>query len=367
LQRFGSWGSAALHPRLYAFTRYAGLPINKGHTISTNNHPAIKHLLSTSVAEHFAGREFPVYLNDDAAKAARIDMDWNRVSFTLDAITEQFSEPSKIKVLELGANPYFLTEMIQERFGAEIHTNGCPIGLRDEQGNPIRSGKVSFTNSTAARTIENSLFNVEEDRFPYDDRSFDLVICEELIEHLLFSPTFMLNEIHRVLKKGGKLILSCPNVARIDVLRAVLANKNPVWGYVRVVGDSSRMGLDWPGAHGVYGRHNREATLSEVTDLARGCGFRIVESKCVTFLLPKVCVSLRRPLVFFQTLTYRLMKSVTFLPIKFLRLKKDFVFLVGEKDVDEYVEYYPAALYDVWQVQNDEMTSSDQELESLNA
>jgi SAM-dependent methyltransferase len=332
------------------------------------NNPGVQHLLSTSVDEYFGQKRFPVYGDDTGAKLGRIEMDWDRILLTLDAIAEQFAEPAKIKILELGANPYFLTEMIQHRFGSEIHTNGCPIGLLDDNDNQVRSGYVSFQNSSARRTVENKLFNVEEDRFPYDDGSFDLVICEELIEHLLFSPTFMLNEIHRVLKRGGKLIISCPNVARIDVLRKILANKNPVWGYVRVVGESSRQGSDWPGAHGVYGRHNRECTLDEVTDLARGCGFKIIESKCVTFLLPKVRVSLRQPLLLFQTLFYRLMKSATFLPIKFLQNKKDFVFLVGQKEDDEFIEYYPPHLYDVWQVQNDEMTTSAaQEFERLNA
>lgn len=333
--------------------------------MSVNNHSGIHHLLSTRVEEHFGDQSFPVYPDNNGAKLGRIEMDWDRILFTLDNIEKQFAEPAKIKILELGANPYFLTEMIQHRFGSEIYTNGCPIGLLDEKDNQVRSGYVSFKSSTARRTVDNKLFNVEEDRFPYDEGSFDLVICEELIEHLLFSPTFMLNEIHRVLKRGGKLIISCPNVARIDVLRKILANKNPAWGYVRVVGESSRQGSDWPGAHGVYGRHNRECTLNEVTDLARGCGFKIIKSDCVTFLLPKVRVKPFRPLLFFQTLIYRSMKSATFLPIRFLQMKKDFVFVVAEKDGDMPVEYYPSSLYNVWQVQNDETLKLDHELEQL--
>jgi len=330
--------------------------------MSGNNHFDIHHLLSTRVEEHLGDQSFPVYPDNNGAKLGRLEMDWDRILFTLDNIEKQFAEPAKIKILELGANPYFLTQMMQSRFGSEVHTNGCPLGLLDARENEVRSGYVLFQSQDedAARRVENKLFNVEEDRFPYADQSFDLVICQELIEHLLFSPTFMLNEIHRVLKKGGKLIITCPNVARIDVLRKVLANKNPIWGYVRV-GDSksSQRKQDWPGSHGVYGRHNREYTLSEVTDLARGCGFKIIKSDCVTFFLPKIRLNPLRPLLFVQTLVYRSMKSATFLPIKFLQMKKDFVFVIAEKVGDIPVEYYPSSLYDVWQVQNDETSKPE--------
>jgi SAM-dependent methyltransferase len=326
---------------------------------SNHNGFGVQNLLRTRVEEHFGDRSFPVYQSSEDAKLGRILMDWDRIVFTLGVIEKHFSDPANIKVLELGANPYFLTQMIQDRFGSEMHTNGCPLGLTEDD-EEIRSGIVSFESSAGGeqRPVENRLFNVEEDRYPYDDSSFDLVICQELIEHLLFSPTFMLNEIHRVLKKGGKLIMTCPNVARIDVLRKVLTNKNPIWGYVKVVDKSGRRNSDWPGSHGVYGRHNREYTLAEATDLARGCGFKILESECLTFHLPKVQASLGHPLLFLQTLIYRSMKSATFLPLKFLQLKKDFVFIAAEKDRDTPVEYYPPSLYDVWQVQHDETAVS---------
>src|SRR6185503_7430705 len=170
------------------------------------------------------------------------------------------------------------------------------------------------------------------------------------IEHLLFSPTFMLGEIHRVLKRGGKVILSCPNAVRVDVLRKVLANKNPVWGYVRNAEQSGLEEADWATRHGIYGRHNREYTLRELKDLVSGCGFKIINAECVTFQMPGVGMKFSKPLLFFRTLVYRLMKSATFLPIRFFQEKKDSVFLVAEKDRDEPVAYYPQSLYDEWQV-----------------
>jgi len=49
-----------------------------------------------------------------------------------------------------------------------------------------------------------------EDGLPYDDGFFDTVYMGELIEHLSDFKT-VLGEIHRILKKDGKLILDTPN------------------------------------------------------------------------------------------------------------------------------------------------------------
>ncbi len=47
-----------------------------------------------------------------------------------------------------------------------------------------------------------------------EDESFDLVICTEVLEHTL-QPFDAINEISRILKKGGKLLLSTPYNFRI--------------------------------------------------------------------------------------------------------------------------------------------------------
>jgi len=44
---------------------------------------------------------------------------------------------------------------------------------------------------------------------PFSDSCFDNVLCTEVLEHTS-NPILLLNEIHRVLKKGGKLILTAP-------------------------------------------------------------------------------------------------------------------------------------------------------------
>jgi SAM-dependent methyltransferase len=46
---------------------------------------------------------------------------------------------------------------------------------------------------------------------PFPDNSFDGVICNQVLEHV-FTPDKFLQEINRVLKEGGKIIISVPFV-----------------------------------------------------------------------------------------------------------------------------------------------------------
>ena len=68
--------------------------------------------------------------------------------------------------------------------------------------------------------------NVEIDTLPFDDNTFDVVLCCELIEHLRINPLRMLREARRVLKDNGTLILTTPNRARL-ISRIRLLKGNP--------------------------------------------------------------------------------------------------------------------------------------------
>lgn len=49
---------------------------------------------------------------------------------------------------------------------------------------------------------------------PYNNSSFDYVIFMEVIEHI-YNPNYVISEISRILKPGGRLILSTPNILNI--------------------------------------------------------------------------------------------------------------------------------------------------------
>ena len=49
------------------------------------------------------------------------------------------------------------------------------------------------------------------ERLPYADASFDVIVCLETLEHLP-SPRHALGEFARILRPGGRLVVSTPNV-----------------------------------------------------------------------------------------------------------------------------------------------------------
>ena len=114
---------------------------------------------------------------------------------------------------------------------------------------------------------EIDLFNAEKDRFPYPDACFATVLCCELIEHLFHDPMHLMSEINRVLKPGGHLVLTTPNLASLRAVSAILQGYHPGFfhSYIR------------PATNGeTDARHNREYTPLEIHQLLENSGFEIV-------------------------------------------------------------------------------------------
>ncbi len=54
--------------------------------------------------------------------------------------------------------------------------------------------------------------NLDEEKLPFPDASFDFVYCGEIIEHLT-DPDHLLDEVYRVLKHHGLFVVTTPNLA----------------------------------------------------------------------------------------------------------------------------------------------------------
>jgi len=160
--------------------------------------------------------------------------------------------------LELGANPYFTTMLLKKFTDLEINLANYfghdGPGEYKQAVDYIEPGSGEKNSECFAFQH----FNIEQDRFPYPDNKFDLVIFAEIIEHLTNDPCMVLREIKRVLKTNGSLILTTPNVARLENITRLINGTNiydPYSGY------------------GPYGRHNREYNRHELDQLLRFEGY----------------------------------------------------------------------------------------------
>jgi glycosyltransferase involved in cell wall biosynthesis/SAM-dependent methyltransferase len=180
-----------------------------------------------------------------------VEADFKRFVYTLGLVPERSGQ----SVLELGANPYFTTTLLYKFREADLH-------LANFFSQSEREGSQKVTIRQTGETIEYAYkqFNIEDETFPYADDTFDVVLFCEIIEHLLSDPVHALLEIRRVLKPGGTLVLTTPNVVRLDNVRKIIGGENvydPYSGY------------------GPYGRHNREYTQEDLFSLLSVNGFTI--------------------------------------------------------------------------------------------
>jgi predicted SAM-dependent methyltransferase len=167
------------------------------------------------------------------------------------------------KCLELGGNPYFTTMLLNHFSKLEVSLGNYFGHLSNSEHTQVVDYLEIETQQKKSQAFTYQHFNVENDLFPYEDGEFDLVIFAEIIEHLLNDPCKVLREIKRVLKPSGTLILTTPNVARLENVTKMISGANiydPYSGY------------------GPYGRHNREYTRAELTELLRFEGFETTES-----------------------------------------------------------------------------------------
>ena len=58
--------------------------------------------------------------------------------------------------------------------------------------------------------------NLTKDKIPFNENTFDVILFNEVFEHLSVSPNLVFNEISRVLKTGGILIFQTPNCTSLS-------------------------------------------------------------------------------------------------------------------------------------------------------
>ena len=178
--------------------------------------------------------------------------DMERFLRTVELIPE-----SAATALEIGANPYF-TSILTRWFKPNIRLSLTNYFGPTDAVVGSQSASIILDGDEHVFDFQYSVLNVEGNRYPFNDESFDVVLYCEVIEHLLNDPAASLREAWRVLKEGGMLILTTPNASRIENATRLLAGLNV---------------YDQYSGHGPYGRHNREYTVSEIAALIKHCGF----------------------------------------------------------------------------------------------
>ena len=114
--------------------------------------------------------------------------------------------------------------------GRRVLDLGCRSGALTKHfldGNEVVGLDVDA--AALARAAELGITPVQgdvEERLPFEDESFDVVVAGELFEHLRF-PDVLVSEVRRVLRPRGVLAGSVPNAFRVQSRLRFLAGRPP--------------------------------------------------------------------------------------------------------------------------------------------
>jgi SAM-dependent methyltransferase len=179
-----------------------------------------------------------------------------RYGVTLDRLGAACGRPlHETTVLDIGAFPGHLAALLSRRDRASV----TAVTLVTSE---------AFERRMRGLGVAVALCDVERDSLPALDRSIDIVLCCEVIEHLAGDVRHMLAEARRVVRDDGLLLLTTPNHASL-AHRWALARGRSVYP---ALDDSDYPFYAGAGVRNPM-RHMREFTVGEIAGLLREAGF----------------------------------------------------------------------------------------------
>lgn len=111
---------------------------------------------------------------------------------------------------------------------------GGALGAKRMLGVEVYEGPAA---EAEANGLEVARVDLETGRLPWEDGSVDVVVCNQVLEHLknIWLP---MTEMHRVLRPGGHAVLSVPNLASLHNRVMLALGRQPT--SIRVLGPHVR-------------------------------------------------------------------------------------------------------------------------------
>jgi 2-polyprenyl-3-methyl-5-hydroxy-6-metoxy-1,4-benzoquinol methylase len=121
----------------------------------------------------------------------------------IDRLFRGNTDKKKIRILDFGSHTGVLGIALKA-LGYDIHSIDLEEVIQANVGNYTK-------NDLPFQYLKN-----DWSRLPYSANYFDCIIFSEVLEHLYESPLKCLEEFHRLLKQDGYLLITTPNVMRIE-------------------------------------------------------------------------------------------------------------------------------------------------------
>lgn len=222
-----------------------------------------------------------------------LDCGTNRFLEIIQAVSDF---PNHKRVLDIGLAYGFVAILLQELLDRDVSGMELPENI---------NAYCALLERYQIQVLPDRLCNKPSQ---VESESVDLVVFSEVLEHLRISPLEALIEIRRMLRPGGVLVLTTPNIASLSNIVALLRGKN----IVERLPDRSD-GLDHITD---LMTHIREYTMQELHVLMGRAGLEIVRTRFSV-------ATDKSPVGFIR-------RAVSILP-RVVPSLRELVFLVGKK------------------------------------
>jgi len=184
------------------------------------------------------------------------DMFYERYKSAVEILESKDIIQKGMKVLDVGSGEGFFKFFFDNRYENQLEWHGIEVWKE----------RAEFCRHIGYNIKE---VDLEKGQIPHEDQSFDMVLASHVIEHLP-NPTQVLQEMGRVLKPNGVLLVATPTkppvIAQLDSLYHRLSD--------RTIGDTQQAFT-----------HNRiEKVVLDALQLPKSCvvdkrGFRIISGR----------------------------------------------------------------------------------------
>lgn len=181
-----------------------------------------------------------------------------RLARTAHIVADLVAEVGKdCKVLELGTSG-FLPVTLKSLFPSVAIDVTEYEESKDSNEASVKQKEFGIADKTV--TVTTFGLDLEYSTLPVADETYDIVICCEVLEHMEIDPMFMLTEVNRVLKTGGKLMLTTPNILSSRAITKMVEGYEP---YFYMHYHKTRE----------YNRHNYEYSVKGLWAVLKCAGF----------------------------------------------------------------------------------------------
>lgn len=134
-------------------------------------------------------------------------------NYLLESFLAIFDKEKRGKVLDIGCG--------NGDYAFNLHKMGFDVLAGDMDVNRFQyKDQIKFQKCNVTETL------------PFDNNSFDFIVLAEVVEHFK-NPYDVIQELHRILKPGGTLVLSTPNI--LNLKSRVRFLTEGCWEYFREI------------------------------------------------------------------------------------------------------------------------------------